>query len=125
MPSRTPSARCDAPGGRPAMATDTVTVQAPDRPEAPEAGRRRLPVHQDFVEKVAGTLRYADDWARPGMLHGVVVRATIPCGRITRIDTTAALAVPGAHAVLTASDVPHNAVVEEASGLGVDPVPQP
>ena len=107
------------------MATDTVTVQAPDRPEAPEADRRRLAVHQDFVEKVAGTLRYADDWALPGMLHGVVVRATIPCGRITRIDTSAALAVPGVHAVLTASDVPHNAVVEEASGLGVDPVPQP
>ena len=107
------------------MSPDTVTIEAPDRREAPEAGRRRLPVHQDFVEKVAGSLRYADDWALPGMLHGVVVRATIACGRVTHVDASAALAVPGVHAVLTADDVPHNAVVEEASGLGIDPVPQP
>jgi nicotinate dehydrogenase large molybdopterin subunit len=107
------------------VSPDTVTIEAPDRREAPEAGRRRLPVHQDFVEKVAGSLRYADDWALPGMLHGVVVRATVACGRVTHVDASAALAVPGVHAVLTADDVPHNAVVEEASGLGIDPVPQP
>lgn len=93
--------------------------------EGPAAARDRSPVHQDFVEKVAGTLRYADDWALPGMLHGVVVRSRITCGSITSIDTSAALDVPGVHAVLTAADVPHNAVAEEASGLGIDPVVMP
>ena len=47
--------------------------------------RRTSPVpHRDFVEKVAGTLPYADDWGFPGMLHGVVVRARVPCARIAQ-----------------------------------------
>lgn len=81
--------------------------------------------HRDFVEKVAGTLRYADDWAFPGMLHGVVVRAQTPSARITSIDVSAARAVRGVHAVLTAADIPHNAIHDEASGLGIDAVIQP
>jgi CO/xanthine dehydrogenase Mo-binding subunit len=91
------------------------------RPAAP-AGRGR---HRDFIEKVAGTLRYADDWALPGMLHGVVVRAQVPCATIAAIDTAAARAVPGVRAVLTAADIPHNVVVEDSSGLGIDPIVQP
>jgi xanthine dehydrogenase molybdenum-binding subunit len=91
-----------------------------------ESGRatRRIP-HRDFVEKVAGTLRYADDWGLPGMLHGVVVRAQTPSARIVNIDASAARAVRGVHAVLTAADIPHNAIHDEASGLGIDPVIQP
>jgi nicotinate dehydrogenase large molybdopterin subunit len=91
-----------------------------------ESGRAtsRAP-HRDFVEKVAGTLRYADDWAFPGMLHGVVVRAQMPSARILGIDVSAARAVRGVHAVLTAADIPHNAIPDEASGLGIDPVIQP
>ena len=91
-----------------------------------ESGRatRRAP-HRDFVEKVAGTLRYADDWGLPGMLHGVVVRAQTPSARIVNIDVSAARAVRGVHAVLTAADIPHNAIHDEASGLGTDPVIQP
>jgi CO/xanthine dehydrogenase Mo-binding subunit len=81
--------------------------------------------HRDFVEKVAGTLRYADDWGLPGMLHGVVVRAHLPSARIDAIDTSAAAAVPGVRAVLTAADIPHNVVVEDSSGLGVHPIVQP
>ena len=74
---------------------------------------------------MAGTLPYADDWGFPGMLHGVVVRARVPCARIASIDTTAARAVPGVRAVLTAADIPHNAISEEASGLGIDQIVQP
>jgi nicotinate dehydrogenase large molybdopterin subunit len=96
-----------------------VSVEVRD---LPTRTRDRSPVHQDFVEKVAGSLPYADDWALPGMLHGVVVRAGVPCARIMGIDTRAALEVPGVHAVLTAADVPHNAVAVEASGLGIDTV---
>ena len=38
--------------------------------------------------------------------------------KITGIDVTAAAPLPGVRAVLTAADVPHNVIVEEASGLG-------
>jgi CO/xanthine dehydrogenase Mo-binding subunit len=102
-----------------------VTVEAPERPAEPPPVRIRRTPHRDFVEKVAGTLRYADDWGLPGMLHGVVVRAQAPCARIAGIDTTAARAVNGVHAVLTAADIPHNVILEEASGLGIDAIVQP
>ena len=102
-----------------------VTIDAPDRPaHEPARATRRAP-HRDFVEKVAGTLRYADDWAFPGMLHGVVVRAQTPSARIRNVDVSAAHAVRGVRAVLTAADIPHNAIHDEASGLGVDPIVQP
>jgi len=83
------------------------------------------PYARDFEEKVAGALRYADDWTLPGMLHGAVVRSSLPCARIDSIDTSAALGIPGVRAVLTADDVPHNVISEEASGLGLDPVIMP
>jgi CO/xanthine dehydrogenase Mo-binding subunit len=83
------------------------------------------PYPRDFEEKVAGALRYADDWTMPGMLHGAVVRGSLPSARIASIDTSEALRVPGVHAVFTAQDVPHNVISEEASGLGLDPVVMP
>jgi nicotinate dehydrogenase large molybdopterin subunit len=121
------------------MATDTGTdttlahprhapVKAPPAPPVPARGPlgRTSPVpHRDFVEKVAGTLPYADDWGFPGILHGVVVRARVPCARIAGIDTSAAREVPGVRAVLTAADIPHNAISEEASGLGIEQTVQP
>src|SRR5438128_3924490 len=82
-------------------------------------------IGHDFEEKVAGELAYADDWSLPGMLHGKVVRAQVPCARIASIDASAALALPGVRAVLTASDVPSNEIREEASGLGLEPVAMP
>jgi CO/xanthine dehydrogenase Mo-binding subunit len=102
-----------------------VTIEAPERPDVESRRVIRRAPHRDFVEKVAGTLRYADDWGVPGMLHGVVVRAQMPSARIVGIDVSAARAVEGVHAVLTASDIPHNAIHDEASGLGVDAVVQP
>jgi len=118
------------------MATDTGRTKAREAPvdeapvQAPPPARlptgRTSPVpHRDFVEKVAGTLPYADDWGFPGMLHGVVVRARVPCALIASIDTSAAQEVPGVRAVLTAADIPHNAISEEASGLGIDQIVQP
>ncbi len=84
------------------------------------AGRYRVvgrsPAHHDFVNKVKGSLHYAADWRLPGMLHGRVVRSQLPSARITGIDVSAARALPGVVAVLTAADVPHNRVVEMASG---------
>jgi CO/xanthine dehydrogenase Mo-binding subunit len=113
------------------MATDSGGIKARDVPvKAPPPARgplgRTSPVpHRDFVEKVAGTLPYADDWGFPGMLHGVVVRARMTCARIASIDISQALEVRGVRAVLTAADIPHNAISEEASGLGIDQIVQP
>jgi len=76
----------------------------------------RSPAHHDFVEKVKGSMQYAADWRMPGMLHGRVVRSPLPSARIAGIDTSAARALPGVVAVLTAADVPSNRVVEMASG---------
>jgi nicotinate dehydrogenase large molybdopterin subunit len=100
-------------------------VKAPPAPARLPSGRTSPVPHRDFVEKVAGTLPYADDWGFPGMLHGVVVRARIPCAVIASIDTSAAREVAGVRAVLTAADIPHNAISEEASGLGIDQIVQP
>jgi len=39
----------------------------------------------DGPAKVAGTARYVDDLAFPGMLHGRTIRATIPAGLVTGV----------------------------------------
>ena len=86
----------------------------------------RSPAHHDFVNKVRGTLLYAADWNQPGMIHGRLVRADRAPARIAGIDTTAAERLEGVVCVLTADDVPYNAVVEHASGgLGEVIVEQP
>ncbi len=100
-----------------------MATEAPSRIGGPL--RLGGPFPRDFEEKVAGALRYADDWALPGMLHGAIARASLPSARITGIDCSAALAVPGVRAVLTAADVPRNVIAEEASGVGLDPVVMP
>jgi nicotinate dehydrogenase large molybdopterin subunit len=107
------------------IAEPEVTIESPERPSAPPSAPIRRAPHRDFIQKVAGTLPYADDWGLPGMLHGLVVRGQVPCAKITSIDTSAALEVPGVRAVLTAAEIPHNVILEEVSGLGVDPIVQP
>jgi CO/xanthine dehydrogenase Mo-binding subunit len=102
-----------------------MATEAPPRPARTPSGRTSPVPHPDFVEKVAGTLPYADDWGFPGMLHGVVVRAHVACALIAGIDTDAARQVRGVRAVLTAADIPHNVIAEEASGLGIDQIVQP
>ena len=57
------------------------------------------------VAKVDGSVEYIHNLRLPGMLHGRIHRSTIPHGRIVRIDASAALAVEGVHAVVTADDV--------------------
>lgn len=81
--------------------------------------------HHDFVDKVRGSLLYADDWQLPGMLYGKVVRAQTASAAIRAIDAEEARRLPGVVAVLTAEDVPANSVLEEASGLGVSVIETP
>src|SRR3954454_20363612 len=65
------------------------------------ARRRR-----DGEAKVRGTTRYVGDMPVHGLLHARPVLAAEAHARITGIDTSAALAVPGVVAVLTANDLP-------------------
>ena len=45
--------------------------------------------------KTTGTARYASDYNFPGLVYAVPVRSTIASGRILRIDSSAAEAMPG------------------------------
>jgi putative selenate reductase molybdopterin-binding subunit len=55
---------------------------------------------------VRGTARYTFDVAMEGLLHIKMARSPHPHAKILSIDKTAALAVPGVHAVLSFEDVP-------------------
>jgi CO/xanthine dehydrogenase Mo-binding subunit len=85
------------------------------RERVPRLIGRELARH-DAVEKVAGRTRYAADFALPGMLHAVLKRADVAHARLLGVDTSAAEAVPGVAAVLTAKDVPDNTVWVDVPG---------
>ena len=55
---------------------------------------------------VRGAARYTFDVAMEGMLHIKMLRSPHPHAKIMSIDPTAALALPGVHAVLTYEDAP-------------------
>src|SRR5882672_10485714 len=56
-------------------------------------------------EKVTGRAEYVHNLSLPNMLHGRIFRSTVPHGRIRRIDTGAARAVPGVFRVVTIDDI--------------------
>ena len=65
------------------------------------------PRHESAVGHVTGRAIYTDEQRPPsGMLSVYPVQAPHAHARILAIDTAAALALPGVHAVLTANDVP-------------------
>jgi CO/xanthine dehydrogenase Mo-binding subunit len=84
--------------------------------ERPQRLVGRALVRHDAVEKVAGRTRYAADFALPGMLHAALKRADVAHARLLGVDTSAAEAVPGVAAVLTAKDVPENTVWVDVPG---------
>ena len=64
----------------------------------------------DVRDKVLGRGEYVDDVHMEGMVHASAVRSQYPRARVLDIDASAALALPGVLAVLTADDVPNNKV---------------
>ena len=64
----------------------------------------------DVRDKVLGRGEYCDDLYLDGMAHASAVRSQYPRARVLDIDASAALALPGVLAVLTAEDVPNNKV---------------
>jgi 4-hydroxybenzoyl-CoA reductase subunit alpha len=57
------------------------------------------------VGKVTGAAVYTDDIALPGMLHGKILRSPHPHARIVSIETAAAEALAGVHAVVTGREM--------------------
>jgi CO/xanthine dehydrogenase Mo-binding subunit len=66
---------------------------------------QRIP-KMDAPDKTNGRTRYIDDIDVPGQLHARILRSTQVHAKIRSIDTAAARALPGVHAVITAQDVP-------------------
>ncbi|PYE51163.1 xanthine dehydrogenase family protein molybdopterin-binding subunit [Deinococcus yavapaiensis] len=54
---------------------------------------------------VTGTGRYTDDMTLPGMAHAAMLRSPYAHARVTRLDTSAALAHPGVLAVITGKEL--------------------
>ena len=78
----------------------------------------------DGYAKVTGAAKYAAEYNVPGLAHASVVCATIAKGRITRIDTGAALRVNGVISVLTHENRPpladnHQAYKDDVSPEGL------
>lgn len=76
---------------------------------------------------LTGRGSFVDDISRPGMLHACFVRSPFARARINGIDSAAALALPGVHAVFTAADL--NPDVQEAwhavAGKDMPDTPRP
>ncbi len=67
--------------------------------------KRRTKEDRRFV---AGRGRFAADIQLPGTLHVAMVSSPYPCAEIKSIDTEAALAMDGVHAVLTGAELAEN-----------------
>lgn len=65
------------------------------------------PIRHDGADKVTGRAKYGADTKLSGLLAGYILRSPHAHARIRRIDTSAALAAPGVHAVVVAADIPN------------------
>src|SRR5213594_4908833 len=68
----------------------------------------------DLIAKVTGKAKYAEDYRADGMLFCKLLLSPMPHARVRRIDTSAALAMPGVKAILTANDLPDSRGAERA-----------
>jgi CO/xanthine dehydrogenase Mo-binding subunit len=84
-----------------------VPTATPDETAVPLVGRIGEPtVRADAPPKVKGEFAYSSDLQAAGMLWGHTLRSPHTHALIREIDASAALAMPGVHAVLTHDDVP-------------------
>ena len=60
----------------------------------------------DLVAKVTGRAKYAEDYRVDGMLFAKLLLSPMPHARVKRMDTRAAMAMPGVKAILIADDLP-------------------
>ena len=100
--------------------TPVVVVSPPEVKANKVVGKSEPKV--DAVKLAAGKPVYTDDIEMPGMLHAGLLTSPHAHARILDIDTRAAEALPGVHAVLTYKNVPR---VYYASGGQSYPNPKP
>ena len=62
----------------------------------------------DVHAKVTGKAKYSEDFRVDGMVFLKVLTSPMPHARVTSIDASAALAMPGVHGVLTADEITTN-----------------
>ncbi|MCA9692544.1 MAG: molybdopterin-dependent oxidoreductase, partial [Myxococcales bacterium] len=78
----------------------------------------------DAMERMRGVTRYTDDLKLPGMLHAKILRSPHPHAKIRGIDASAALSLPGVHAVVTGQDfkIPYGIIpwTPDENALAVD-----
>jgi CO/xanthine dehydrogenase Mo-binding subunit len=60
----------------------------------------------DLVAKVTGKSKYAEDFRAEGMIFAKLLLSPLPHARVKRLDTSAAMAMPGVKAILTFDDLP-------------------
>jgi xanthine dehydrogenase molybdenum-binding subunit len=75
----------------------------------------------DLVAKVTGKAKYAEDFRADGMLFCKLLLSPMPHARVKRIDMSAALAMPGVKAILTANDLPAPAAFMTDDGVLIPP----
>lgn len=83
---------------------DVAEIAAGNTPCAAVVGTR--PVRPDGVDKVTGRARFGADMQLPGSLVGMVFRSPHAHARLLKVDVSAALALPGVKAIVTAADLP-------------------
>jgi CO/xanthine dehydrogenase Mo-binding subunit len=81
------------------------------KPTGPEYGKGHKLIGKnyqtlDLYAKVTGRSKYAEDYRADGMLFCKLLLSPVPHGRVKSLDTSAALAMPGVKAILTADELP-------------------
>ena len=77
----------------------------------------------DLRAKLTGTARFADDLRAEGMLICKLLTSPLPHARVKHLDTSAALAIPGVRAILTADELPPPADSVSDSGVAIKASP--
>ena len=94
-------------GGERTLSTVQASVTTTVAPRRLEVGRIGEPLARvDGIPKVKGEFAFSSDLSALGMLWGHTVRSPHAHARITAIDISEAVTMPGVHAVLTHADVP-------------------
>src|ERR1700676_1217706 len=78
----------------------------------------------DLVAKVTGKAKYAEDYRADGMLFCKLLLSPLPHARVRSMDLSAALAMPGVKAILTANDLPAPAAFITDDGVLIPPNPK-
>ena len=82
--------------------SNSETAERTEQTEFKQIGTR--PIRPDGVDKVTGRAQFGADLVLPNMIYGKILRSPHAHARIKSIDVSAALALPGVFAAVTAAD---------------------